>query len=246
MWYSTTITILSAILFLIYLCYIYTFPLSYLLLIGIALIIISSLWVKYVANKYLNKSTTYSMTGGELAHYILNKEGLGHIRIIRAKNFLGEYYDPTNQVIAISDTALNSNSISSYAIITHEIGHALQHKNGYFPIKIRSLFIFLANIIQFFSIGLLAMSLFVGRGIYLDFLIASVGVSVLIQLFTLPVEINASIRAYNILLNNNLISKDESRAVKKVLKAAAYTYIASLLSSILNLIRLLIIRENNR
>ena len=90
------------------------------------------------------------------------------------------------------------------------------------------------------------MSLFAGRGIYLDFLIASVGVSVLIQLFTLPVEINASIRAYNILLNNNLISKDESRAVKKVLKAAAYTYIASLLSSILNLIRLLIIRENNR
>lgn len=245
MWYSTTIAIISAILFLLYLCYLHTYPLSYLLFIGMGLVFISSLWVKYIANKYLNKRTTHYMTGEELAHYILNKEGLSHIKIIRAKNFLGEYYDPTRQVIAISDTNLNSNSISSYAIITHEIGHALQHKNGYFPIKIRSLFISLANMIQLFSMGILLVSLFGGRGIYLDFLIASVGISVIIQIFTLPLEINASIRAYNILLKNNLISKDESKHIKKVLKAAAYTYMASLLSSILNLIRLIAIRENN-
>lgn len=220
-------------------------PYMGLLFVSIGIVLVASIYIRVVANKYLDEEVSSCLTGSQIAECILMKEGISDVRLARANSMLGEYYDPNNKVVAISDKLANSSSITSTAVVAHEIGHVIQHHtDSYLPIKLRGFLIRIAQIAESLSLIVFVFSIFFGGTAYLDYVIAILTLSIVIQIITLPVEINASVRAYKMLKKYNLISDDDSKKVKSVLQAAAMTYIAGLLSSILQLIRLLLIRAD--
>ena len=199
----------------------------------------------------INVSTTYSkyskfktqsgMTGFDAARRILDANGLYDVGIECIRGELTDHYDPRANVIRLSEAVYNSTSAAAVGVAAHEAGHAVQHAVGYAPIKLRQSVISVTNIgsmmaMPLFLIGLIMASqplMYVGIALY--------SLVALFQLITLPVEYNASNRAMESLSDSGRFSDEELRASKKVLSAAALTYVASLASSLLSLLRLLLI-----
>jgi hypothetical protein len=212
-----------------------------LILVPIVLVLLSQGIVNSTYNKYKLYKSKNNITGFDAARTILDSNGLKDVKIVEVSGELSDHFDPRKNVIRLSKDVYRGTSIASVAVAAHECGHAIQYKKKYTPIIIRG---FLVPVVSFASqigyimlvIGLLAELLNLA---YIG-LILMAG-SLVFQLVTLPVELNASKRAKEILIKENLIKDDEKDKVSGMLNAAAFTYIASFFATLLQLLRLLLI-----
>ncbi len=221
-------------------------------LLAIVFSVVAQLKVSSTFNKYSATLTGRGHTAAETARYILNSHGLHHVRIERVRGSLTDHYDPRAEVLRLSDAVYDSCSASAVGVAAHEAGHAIQHAEGYAPIVIRSR---LAPVTAFASrfswlvimAGIIFMALDSLLGTYV--LIAGAAlfaVTTLFQLVTLPCEFNASARAMKGLRDTGWYSSGELSASRKVLSAAAMTYVTATLVSVLQLLRILVRIFGNR
>lgn len=219
-------------------------------LIYIALILIIPLWaqgkVKSAYNKYSKKPTSSQMTGAEVARKILDDNGLYHVNIERTKGTLSDHYDPRSKVVRLSEGIYGGRSMASSAIAAHEVGHAIQDQEEYAFLRFRSALVPVANFGSNISFILILAGIFLNMMELFFFGIIFMGAAVLFQLVTLPVEFDASNRAMTQLISTGIIRNDEERETKKVLDAAALTYVAAALVALLELARFILIFLNNR
>ena len=229
------------------------FDVTYLILVMPA--VLFALWasarVKTTFRKYSSVSTRRNLSGAQAARTLLDSNGLQHIRLECIDGELSDHFDPKNQVIRLSREVYNGTSAASIGVATHEVGHAIQHQVGYFPIKIRSAIIPLTNIGSRMAMPLILLGLlFLNYNPNLIALsyagIACFGLSTLFQLVTLPTEFNASRRALRSMEECAFLYDDELDDAKKVLSAAALTYVAALAVSLMQLFRLLILVSGRR
>jgi len=210
-----------------------------LILIGLIISLIAQGIVTSSYSKYKKTLNSKDLTGFEVARKILDKNGLQDIMILETKGNLSDHYDPTRKVIKLSTDIYHGSSIASAAVASHECGHAIQDKVGYKPMRIRSKIVGTVNICT--NLGYIAIAI----GALFSYQLVEIGIillaSILIfQLITLPVEFNASSRALQELENLNLINKEDKGKAKGMLTAAAFTYVASLITSFLQILRLVL------
>ena len=221
-------------------------PTYVLVLIGALISMVASINVN---STYRRFSTVMSMRGvraEEAAQRILHDAGIYDVRIDRIRGELTDHYSPSEKVLRLSDAVYGSTSVAAIGVAAHECGHAIQHKVGYVPLSLRSLSVPVANIGSKLSWPLILIGLLIG---YTP--LAQIGVIlflavVLFLLVTLPVEFNASHRALQVLKQDSMLSMDELSGARKVLTAAALTYVAALFSTILQLLRLVMIVNGGR
>ncbi len=211
--------------------------------------LIASARVQSTFKKYSNQ-TVPGLTAAEVARRILDDNGLSHIRIERISGNLTDHYDPKTDVIRLSDSVYSSSSTAAIGVAAHEVGHAIQHAEGYLPIRIRSAIIPATNIGSRLAIPLIFIGcLFAYLGDFFVILayagVACFGLSTLFQLVTLPTEFNASRRALKTIESDGILSGDQLVGARRVLSAAAMTYVAALAVSLTQLLRLLIIVGSN-
>lgn len=210
--------------------------------------LIAQCMVKSTFNKYSNVRNSRGVTAAEAARKILDENGLYNVQIERISGELTDHYDPRTNVIRLSDSVYDSTSVAAVGVAAHESGHAIQHSVGYIPIKIRNLILPVAQIGSHAAVPLvlIGMLFFRSLGFLIDIGIIVYLAVVLFQLVTLPVEFNASRRALRILEGSYILENDENRMAKKVLTAAAMTYVAALFSALTTLLRLILISNNRR
>ena len=202
--------------------------------------------VKSTYNIYSREGLQSGMTGAEVARMVLDRSGLQNVEIERVAGNLTDHYDPRTKVLRLSDAVYSRPTIASAGVAAHEAGHALQDQVEYGPLKLRSFMVPFASFGSRFSMIIIIVGLlfkFVGL---IDLGIILFSMVVLFQLFTLPVEFNASSRALAVLGEYQILTVDEVPKAKKVLDAAALTYVAAAFSSIMTLVRLLVIRDRRR
>ena len=212
-----------------------------LLMIMLILPIIASINVKTTFNKYAKIPNSRGLTGAQVARKILDANGLYNIRIEHIAGNLSDHYDPRDGVVRLSDSTCNETSVAAVGVAAHECGHACQHAEEYTPIKIRSAIVPVTNICSrlwyiVFIIGILVFESFPSL-VYIG--IAMFSAVVLFQLVTLPVELDASNRALKTLESDRILDSNEIPQAKKVLTAAALTYVVALVTSIIQLLRLI-------
>lgn len=206
--------------------------------------LIMSANVKSTYSKYVGVRCRSGITGAEAARRILLANGITDVQLAVCGGELTDHYDPRKRVVSLSADVFNSPSVAAVGIAAHEVGHVCQHYSGYAPIKIRNAVLPIANIGSSLSVPLIiAGFIFSFRPLVLAGVIAFAAV-VLFQLVTLPVEFNASSRAMKSLVSCGILSLDETSGTRKVLTAAAMTYVASLAVSLAQLLRLILIARN--
>ena len=215
------------------------------LLPGIILSIIAEVKVANSFRKYSVIRTQLEQTASEVARTFLDNSGLHDVKIVRVSGHLTDHYNHKRKTLALSDSVYDSNSIAAISVACHEVGHALQFKQNYMPVKLRNILVPICNfgskVVWFlFFMGLAFFYLF-NQSVYLYVGIAVFGLFVLMHLVTLPCEFNASKRATLLLQESGYLSTEELVGAKKVLSAAALTYIAALIVSILELLRLVLL-----
>ena len=202
--------------------------------------------VKSTYEKYVRIASQKGYTGAEAARAILDRNGLTDVRIEHIRGTLSDHYDPRTRVLRLSDMVYRGNSISSSAIAAHEVGHAIQHARDYAPLRFRNAIVPVVNFASNLS------WLFILAGLFLSFTgLIDIGIilftgSVVFQIVTLPVEFNASSRALDELESVGVLTREESPHSKKVLDAAALTYVAATATAVAQLVRLLLLRERSR
>lgn len=215
-----------------------------LILIIIVLPLYANIRINSTYSKYSKKQNSGKLTGKEVAEKILEMNGLSNVKVGRINGSLTDHYDPRNKTISLSDGIYNSNSISACAVAAHEVGHAIQDKERYSMLVFRSKLVPVVNFTSRLS------SILVFSGFIFDlFNFITIGailltVGLFFQLITLPVEFDASKRAKEELQKCGLIEKQDTKGATKVLKAAAFTYVAGFLASALQIARLLLISRN--
>lgn len=222
--------------------------LLYLVLVLPALIIslIAQARVRSVYKKYSRIATRSGFTASSAAAALLRANGVTGVSFAVAKGELTDNFNPKTHIISLSEGVAYSNSIASIGIACHEAGHAVQHFDGYMPIKLRNMMIPVCNIGSYAGIPLAMIGYFLGFGPLVYIGLGLYSFIVLFQLATLPVEFNASARAVRTIEENGYLRDDELAACKKVLRAAAMTYVASLWVSVANLLRFLMIFTGGR
>ena len=226
--------------------YFYFDPTMIILVPGILIALWASINVNSTFNKYNTVRSRNGMTGAQVAERVLHHHGIYDVRIERVAGNLSDHYDPRANVIRLSDSTYNSTSIAAAGVAAHEAGHAVQYAQNYAPIKTRAS---LVNICRFgtplsFVFLLLGILMAVPSLIYVA--IALYSLATVFQLITLPVEFDASSRAMVSLEATGLYGQDELKGASKVLRAAALTYVAALISSILSLLRFVLIATGGR
>lgn len=223
--------------------YYYGFDITYLVIVLPA--ILFSFWAQFKVNstfkKYSNVMSSRRITGMETARRILDANGLYNVGINRVSGNLTDFYDPKTNTVNLSESVYDNTSVAAIGVAAHETGHAIQHSVGYFPIKIRTAIIPVTRFASGLAMPLVLIGLILSvTGIaYLGCLFFAV--ATLFQLVTLPVEFNASRRALQTLEEYGVLGGDEIKGSKKVLTAAALTYVAALAVSLAQLLRLLLI-----
>lgn len=220
---------------------------------------IFALWAQARVNstfkRYAKVHSRRGLTGAEAARRVLDAAGLYNVRIEHIRGHLTDHYDPRENVIRLSDATFNSTGIAAVGVAAHEAGHAVQHAQGYVPIKLRAAIIPITNIgsklsMPLFLLGLIfAGGSYVGGGIGETLMLTGIllfSFSTLFQLVTLPTEFNASARAMKALEDGGLLADDELPGAKATLSAAAMTYVAALATSLASLLRLILIFNNRR
>lgn len=224
-------------------------PTYILILIGVVISAIASARVNSTYNKYSRVRSMSGMTGAEAAERILHMAGIYDVQITRISGNLTDHYDPTRKVLRLSDAVYGQYSVAAIGVAAHECGHAIQHHRGYVPLSLRSSIVPVANLGSQLSWPLFLIGLMINGNTGYTFMMAGIALfslALLFQLITLPVEFNASSRAVRILGETGILRADELPYTKKVLNAAALTYVAAALSSVLQLLRLIILSNGRR
>ena len=221
-------------------------PTVILVFAGLILTMIASAGVKATFAKYSRVRCMAGYTGAQAAQEVLNRSGIYDVRIERVAGELTDHYDPRSKVLRLSDSTYASDSVAAVCVAAHECGHAIQHQKGYGPLVLRSTLVPAANIGSSLSWPVFVAGLIFSMRPLLMIGILLFGLAVIFQLVTLPVEFNASSRAIQILEGTGMLGSSEVTGAKKVLRAAAMTYVASLAASILQLLRLVILAGGNR
>ena len=216
-----------------------------LVLPAVILSLIAQAKVKSTYGRFARISNTKHITGAQAAYNVLSHYGIRDVKIECGHGKLSDHYDPRVNVIRLSPEVYSGASIAAIGIACHEAGHAAQHAESYLPIKVRNLILPVANFGSSAGVLIAIMGYFLGFGILIDIGIILFAAVVLFQLVTLPIEFNASSRALKVIDETGMLQGDERVGAKKVLSAAAMTYVASLLVSLMSLIRL-ILRTNRR
>ena len=229
------------------------FDIYYFILIVPALIF--SIWASARVNstfeRYSKTLSSRGVTGREAAEAVLRQNGIHDVRIEQVSGKLTDHYDPRTKVIRLSDSVYNSSSVAAIGVAAHEAGHAAQHNESYVPLTIRNAIIPVTNIGSKLAVPLIILGLFLSYYGEKFLAVAYIGViafslSTLFQLLTLPTEFNASSRAIEAIVSGGILDSNEIKGTKKVLSAAALTYVAALAVSLMQLLRLLIIVNNRR
>ena len=206
---------------------------------------IAQMQISRTYSKYKSVGTRNGYTGQQVARMMLDEAGLFDIQIQIINQELGDHYSPSERILRLSPDVYNGSSVAAAGIAAHEVGHAIQHKESYKPIVVRNAILPIVNIGSSFSWIVFFLWLVLGISKLTTIGIILFSWVVVFQLITLPVEFNASSRALSILKSRNILYEDEAKGAKKVLKAAAMTYVAAVLHSISQLIILLVISNRN-
>lgn len=224
-------------------------PTYILVLIGVVICLLASSNVNRTFQKYSRVRSHTGMTGREAAEQILHQNGIYDVQVQHVSGNLTDHYDPRNKTLNLSDATYSSASVAAIGVAAHECGHAVQHANGYAPLKIRGALVPVANFGSTLAWPLILIG-FLIRGdasvLLIDLGILLFSAAVLFQIVTLPVEFNASSRALKTLEKNGMLYTEEVADTRKVLRAAALTYVASAASAILQLLRLILISGGRR
>ncbi|PPK49670.1 hypothetical protein BD821_101335 [Clostridium algidicarnis DSM 15099] len=205
--------------------------------------LILSIWaqskISSTFNKYSKIYSSKGYTGSEVARMILDSNGLVDVRIERVAGNLTDHYDPRDRVLRLSEKVYSSTSVASIGVAAHEVGHAIQHQQDYRPLIIRNNIVPVVNISSSASWIIFFIGIIMGLPLLTNIGIVLFSAVVLFQLITLPVEFNASNRAIKILEDKSILYENEIVGAKKVLSAAALTYVAATLTAISQLLRLM-------
>ena len=221
----------------------------FLVLIGAAICMIASANVKSTYQRFSTQRSMTNMTGAQVAERLLRNAGLQDVRVGQVRGELSDHYNPATKMVNLSDSVYGSTSVAAIGVAAHECGHAIQHAKGYFPLKFRTWFVPVANFGSKLAWPLILIGLFINS--QSSQMIINAGIilfsfAVIFQLVTLPVEFNASSRALALLEEQGILSQQELPYTKKVLGAAALTYVASAASAILQLLRVIILFGGRR
>lgn len=220
-----------------------------LVLIGVLICVAASARVNRTFDRFSRVRSYSGMTGKESAERILRSSGIYDVQVIHIPGNLTDHYNPGKKTLGLSDTVYNSASVAAIGVAAHECGHAVQHATGYAPLKIRGALVPAANFGSMAAWPLILIGLLMNGDtaiLFINLGILVFSAAVLFQIVTLPVEFNASRRAVRVLESSGMLYPDEVDSVKKVLSAAALTYVASAASMILQLLRLIIIGGRKR
>ena len=229
--------------------YYYLDPTYVLVLIGAVICMIASANVKSTYQKFSKYRSMTGMTGAQAAERLLRNAGLSDVKVGHVSGELSDHYNPATKVVNLSDSVYASTSVAAIGVAAHECGHAIQHATGYVPLKFRTWFVPVANFGSKLAWPLILIGLFINSES--SWLIIEAGIflfsfAVIFQLVTLPVEFNASSRALVLLEQQGILSEQELPYTKKVLGAAALTYVASAAASILQLLRIIMLVGGRR
>jgi len=216
-----------------------------LFVIGIVIVSYSQIKISSSYSKYKQIKTNNELSGQEVARKILDANGLDDVYVVEVKGELTDHYDPKRKVVRLSSHIFHKNTIAAMAVAAHEVGHAIQDKEGYSFMRIRAILVPFVNFVTYTGYIVAAISLIGGITGYLKISIFIILAALLFQLVTLPVEFDASKRAKDQLVKLGLANESEKQGVNKMLSAAAFTYVASFISSLINLLRLIIMLRDN-
>ena len=224
-------------------------PTYWMVIVGMIISMLASAKVKSAFNKYSKVRSMSGMTGAQVAERILNSQGIYDVSVQRVAGSLTDHYNPSTKVVNLSETVYSSTSVAAIGVAAHECGHAIQHAKGYVPLSLRTAIVPVANIGSKIAWPLLILGLLINSRSSLTFIYAGIicfSFALIFQIVTLPVEFNASSRALKLLTSNGILSDDEVGKTRKVLTAAALTYVAAVAASILQLLRILAIFGGRR
>ena len=206
-------------------------------MMGLAMI--AQLWLKSTLSKYSEIPNQQGISGAEAAQIILRKAGITDVSVEQAEGFLSDHYSPHEKIVRLSPDIYNGKSIASVGVAAHEVGHAIQHNRHYAPLAIRSLAVPLASIGSMFGYITIAIGMFMGHGQVNAISLIGLGLIgcvALFQLINLPVEFDASNRAVALLPEIGILSPEENVGARKVLAAAAFTYVAATIAAVWELL----------
>lgn len=216
-----------------------------LFIVGFIVVLFAQTRINSAYRRYRKKMNQLHISGVEVARKILDANNLENIYVVEVKGELSDHYDPSQKVVRLSHDIFHGETIAAMAVAAHECGHAIQDKDNYKPMRIRSLMVPIVNFITYIGYFVSIISLLAGITGYLKVGIVMILATLLFQLITLPVEFNASKRALEQLEKLNLVDNREMTDAKDMLASAALTYVASFINSVLNLLRLIIMFRDN-
>ena len=225
----------------------YTSGFSFLtLIISVIIALFAEIKVKHAFSKYSKIPTKSGISGAECAKIILKDKNITGVSVNQTSGYFSDFFDPRSGGVYLSEEVYGKNSVAAISVAAHECGHADQHDKGYFPIKIREFLIPICNISSKLSMPLVMIGIIfpTNSNFLLNLGILLFAVALLFQIVTLPVEFNASNRALRSLSKNNILAPEELKSANAVLSAAALTYVAATLNSLLYLLRLIFISRN--
>ncbi len=220
-------------------------PTMILLLPAIGLAIWAQMRVKSAFKKFSKVKSTQGISGAKVAEYLLQHNGITDVKVEPVEGTLSDHYDPRTKKVKLSTENYNGTSLAALAVSAHEVGHAIQHNTGYFPLQVRHSILPATNLGSWAAFPLFFIGFFFQYPMLMDIGIIFFAGVVLFHFVTLPVEFNASTRALSILESQGLLVSTEITGAKKVLNAAALTYVAATAVSLIHLIRLIILRGDD-
>ncbi len=223
-------------------------PTMILIIIGAVISMIASARVKSTYQKYSKVRSMSGLTGAQAAEKIIRAEGLQGVTVRKTSGHLSDHYDPRSKTVNLSESVYGSTSVAAIGIAAHECGHAVQHHKKYAALSLRAAILPVANLGSQLSWPLVFFGIIIGQTSLINLGIILFTAVIVFQLVTLPVEFNASSRALQLVENIGILGSNEVKTTKKVLDAAALTYVAAVAASLLQLLRLLLIargRDND-
>ena len=216
-----------------------------LFILGIIIVTYAQSRINNSYKKYRKKSNNLKISGVEVARKILDSNGLDNVHVVEVKGELSDHYDPSSKVVRLSHDIFHGETIAAISVAAHECGHAIQDKEQYMPMRIRSMLVPIVNFITYIGYFVSIISLLAGITGYLKVGIIMILATLIFQLITLPVEFDASKRALVELEKLNLVDSKEKNDAREMLASAALTYVASFVNTVLNLLRLIIMYRDN-
>lgn len=202
--------------------------------------------VKSTYNRFSKMRASTSYTGYDVAKLIMQRQGINDVQVEKAKGMLSDHYDPKAKVVRLSEGVYNTNSIAAISIAAHEVGHVIQHHQGYGFLALRNSILPAAIVAGNLGWGVLIFGLIFSSASLMYVGIGMLGIIALFQLVTLPVEFDASSRALTLLVDEGIVSLDERSYAKSMLSAAALTYVAALIGSLLQILRFALLANRRR